>query len=60
MPLPMIHWSAFLGAVFLGLSDVRVLRWSSNGSGMNGKVSALLEITTRLARTLGHQISYCL
>jgi len=22
MPLPMIHWSAFLGAVFLGLSDV--------------------------------------
>jgi len=22
MPLPMIHWSAFLGAVFSGLSDM--------------------------------------
>jgi len=58
MPLPMIHWSAFLGAVFSGLSDV--LGWSSNGSGVNGQVSTWLEIPTRLARRLGHQIGYCL
>jgi len=58
MPLPMIHWSAFLGAVFSGLSDM--LKWSSNGSGVNGQVSTRLEIATQLARKLGHQIGYCL
>jgi len=58
MPLPMIHWSAFLGAVFSGLSDV--LGWSLNGSGVNGQVSTQLEIAARLARRLGHQIGYCL
>jgi len=44
MPFPMIHWSAFFGAVFSGLSDV--LEWSSNGSGVNGQVSTQLEIAT--------------
>jgi len=58
MPLPMIHWSAFLGAVFSGLSDV--LECSSNDSGVNGQVSTWLEITTQLAKRLGHQIGYCL
>jgi len=53
MPLPMIHWSTFLGAVFLGLSDVleSVL---FTGSGVNRQVSTRLEIATRLARRLGH------
>jgi len=54
----MIHWSAFLGAVFSGLSDV--LWWSSNGSDVNSQVSTWLEIATRLARRLGHKIGYCL
>jgi len=58
MPLPIIHWSAFLEAVFSSLSDV--LGWSSNGSGVNGQVSTRLESATRLARRLGHQIGYCL
>jgi len=37
-----------------------VLEWSSNGSGVNRQVSTLLEITTILARKLGHQIGCCL
>jgi len=58
IPLPIIHWSAFLGAVFLSLSDV--LGWSSNGSGVNRQLSTQLEITAQLARELGHQIGYYL
>jgi len=37
-----------------------VLGWSSNGSGMNGQAPTQLEITTQLARKLGHQIGYYL
>jgi len=54
----MVLWSAFPGACFLGLSDV--LKWSSNGSGLTGQAPTWLEITTRLARKLGHQIGYYL
>jgi len=42
----------FLGAYFSGLSDV--LEYSSNGSGMTGRVSIWQEIATQLARELGH------
>jgi len=48
--------SCFLGPVW----RARVLGWSSNGCGVNGQVSTWLEITTQLARRLGHQIGYCL
>jgi len=58
----MIHWSAFLGAVFSGLSDVHECLggWSSNGSGVNRQASTQLGIITQLVRRLGHQIGYCL
>jgi len=49
-------WGCFLGPVW----HARVLRWSSNGSGVNRQVSTRLEIATRLARRLGHQIGYSL
>jgi len=54
----MIHWSAFLEAVFSGLSDM--LGCSSNGSGLTGQAPTWLEIITQLARKLGHQIGYYL
>jgi len=38
----------------------QVLRWSSNGSAMNRQTPTQLEIATRLARKLGHQIGYYL
>jgi len=56
--LPLFPWSAFPGACFSGLSDV--LEWSSNGSGVNIQAPTRLEIATRLARKLGHQIGYYL
>jgi len=59
------HCQWFPGLLFLGLFSwpvwcARVLGWSSNGSGVNGQVSTWLEIATRLARRLGHQIDYCM
>jgi len=45
-------WGLFLGPV----RRARVLGWSSNGSGVNRQAPTQLEITTRLARKLGHQI----
>jgi len=54
----MVPWSAFPGACFSGLSDV--LGWSSNGSGLTGQALTQLEIATRLARKLSHQIGYYL
>jgi len=56
--LLLFPWSAFPGACFSGLSDV--LGWSSNGSSVNGQAPTWLEIATRLARELGHQIGYYL
>jgi len=58
----MATWSAFPGACFSDLSDIcaRVLRWSSNGSGVTGQASIQLGIATQLARELGHQIGYYL
>jgi len=35
--LTIVHWSAFPGAYFLGLSDT--LKWLSNDSGVTGQVS---------------------
>jgi len=32
--------------------------WSSNGDGLTGQAPKNLEITTQLARKLGHQIGY--
>jgi len=49
-------WGLFLGPVWCA----RVLRWSSNGSGVNGQAPIRLKITTQLARKLGHQIGYYL
>jgi len=37
-----------------------VLGWSSIGSGVNGQATIWLEVTTQLARKLGHQIGYYL
>jgi len=61
MPLPMIHWSAFLRAVFLGLSDMlECLSGLQNGSGVIVQSTTQLKFTTRLARKLCHQIGYYL
>jgi len=49
-------WGCFLRPVW----HAWVLGWSSNGSGVIGQVSTWLEIATRLARRLSHQIGYCL
>jgi len=48
----------FWGYVLKPVWRARVLGWSSNGSGVNRQVSTWLEIATRLARRLGHQIGY--
>jgi len=37
-----------------------VPEWSSNGGGLAGQAPTWLEITTLLARKLGHQIGYYL
>jgi len=50
----MIHWSAFPGAFFSGLSDM--LGLFSNGSGMTGQVSTWLEIATQLANEIGYYL----
>jgi len=47
----MLHWSAFPGACFSGLSDV--LEYLD---GVIGQVPTWLEIT-QLARELGHQLA---
>jgi len=49
-------WGLFLGPVW----RARMLGWSSNGSGVNRQAPTWLEITTRLARKLSHQIGYYL
>ena len=49
-------WGLFLKPVWRAW----VLRWSLNGSDVTEKASTWLEITTRLARKLGHQIGYYL
>jgi len=49
-------WGLFLEPVWCA----RVLRWSTNDSGVNEKAPIWLEIATRLAGKLGHQIGYYL
>ena len=49
-------WGLFLKPV----RRAWVLGWSLNGSDVTVKVPTWLEITTRLARKLGHQIGYYL
>jgi len=49
-------WNLFLGPIW----HVQVLRWSSNGGSVTGQTPTQLEIDTRLARKLGHQIGYYL
>jgi len=51
-----IFWSLFLGPVW----HAPVLKWSSNGSGLTRQAPTRLEITTWLAKKLGHQIGYYL
>jgi len=48
-------WGLFLGPIW----HAQVLRWSSNGSGVTGQ-APWLELTTQLARKLGHLIGYYL
>jgi len=47
-------------ACFSSLSDVLECLSSLYGSGVTGQASTWLEITTQLARKLGHQIGYYL
>ena len=58
--LPMASLVYFSWGLFLRPGwCARVLRWSSNGSGLTGQASTRLEITTWLGK-LGHQIGYYL
>jgi len=52
----LLSWGCFLGPGWCA----QVLRWSSNGSGVSRQISTQLEIATRLARRVGHQIGCCL
>jgi len=49
-------WGLFLEPAWCA----QVIGWSSNGSGMTGQAPTQLEIATRLARKLAHQIGYYL
>jgi len=54
--LACFSWDLFLGPVW----HAQVLGLSSNGSSLTGQAPTWLEIATRLARKLGHQIGYYL
>jgi len=53
----LLPWSAFPGACFLSLFGMLKC---SGGLGVTGQAPTWLEITTRLARKLGHWIGYYL
>jgi len=58
--IAMFPWLLFLGLVSRACLKCSSARLVFKGSGVNGQVPTRLEIATRLARELGHQIGYYL